>query len=446
MATPRDTGVLILAKEKERYLVQGVPSGEEYYLPRRLKLTKEAVDRLPVQPFGQRIHWDSEMPCFGIVIGKEAKSYIVQKDVNGKPIRVTIGRHGIWAPDEARKEARKRLVEMDKGVDPVEQERLAKRAMKARSITLRIAYDDYKSSRNLKPNTILDYDHIVKRVFDDWMGTPLMDITKEMVDARHKQTKERSGHPYADYAMRILSAVISDASIRYEGPNGGALVSDNPCRILKKAWAKPVRRDTKISDDDLPQWFKTLDGLRYDKERPELAVGCDYLELVVFTGLRRNEAATLQWDQIDFAKKTLTVRETKNGEVHVLPITDPIVSLLERRKAEAAESPWVFPSPGRKNPDGHLMEPRYVGDLVTAACGVKFTIHDLRRTFATAGAGRKIGYYDLKRLLNHKMNGDVTAGYIIDDVEDLREPMQRITDYFMALKARAQGMKLAGAS
>ncbi len=33
--------------------------------------------------------------------------------------------------------------------------------------------------------------------------------------------------------------------------------------------------------------------------------------------------------------------------------------------------------------------------------------------------------------MNHKMSNDVTAGYIIADVERLRKPMQLITDYFL---------------
>lgn len=33
--------------------------------------------------------------------------------------------------------------------------------------------------------------------------------------------------------------------------------------------------------------------------------------------------------------------------------------------------------------------------------------------------------------MNHKMNGDITAGYIVTDVERLRKPMQQITDYFL---------------
>jgi hypothetical protein len=39
--------------------------------------------------------------------------------------------------------------------------------------------------------------------------------------------------------------------------------------------------------------------------------------------------------------------------------------------------------------------------------------------------------YALKRLLNHKSPNDVTAGYIIMDIERLRAPMQRITDHIV---------------
>lgn len=58
-------------------------------------------------------------------------------------------------------------------------------------------------------------------------------------------------------------------------------------------------------------------------------------------------------------------------------------------------------------------------------------MHDLRRTFITIAEGLDISAYALKRLMNHKMNGDITAGYIVTDVERLRKPMQQITDYFL---------------
>jgi len=68
---------------------------------------------------------------------------------------------------------------------------------------------------------------------------------------------------------------------------------------------------------------------------------------------------------------------------------------------------------------------------VTKLSGIHFIVHDLRRTFITIAEGLDVLAYALKRLMNHKMNGDITAGYIVTDVERLRKPMQQITDYFL---------------
>lgn len=68
---------------------------------------------------------------------------------------------------------------------------------------------------------------------------------------------------------------------------------------------------------------------------------------------------------------------------------------------------------------------------VTKASGIHFTVHDLRRTFITIAESLDISAYALKRLMNHKMTNDVTAGYIITDVERLRMPMKIITNYFL---------------
>lgn len=62
---------------------------------------------------------------------------------------------------------------------------------------------------------------------------------------------------------------------------------------------------------------------------------------------------------------------------------------------------------------------------------ISFTIHDLRRTFLTVAESLDIPAYAVKRLANHKMSNDVTAGYIVTDVERLRQPMQKITDYIL---------------
>ncbi|HAU1143656.1 TPA: integrase [Legionella pneumophila] len=68
---------------------------------------------------------------------------------------------------------------------------------------------------------------------------------------------------------------------------------------------------------------------------------------------------------------------------------------------------------------------------VTKLSGIHFTVHGLRRTLITIAEGLDTSAYALKRLMNHKMNGDITAGYIVTDVDRLRKPMPQITDYFL---------------
>ena len=57
----------------------------------------------------------------------------------------------------------------------------------------------------------------------------------------------------------------------------------------------------------------------------------------------------------------------------------------------------------------------------------------LRRTFITIAESLDIPVYALKKLPNHKTSSDVTAGYVVIDIERLRKPMQMITDYILKL-------------
>ncbi len=155
----------------------------------------------------------------------------------------------------------------------------------------------------------------------------------------------------------------------------------------------------------------------------------DYLLLLLFTGLRRNEAASLRFENIDFVDQTLTVPDTKNGEPLRLPLSDFLYNLLERRLNET-ESAFVFPGGGKR---GHLIEPKRQVQRVIKASGVPFMLHDLRRTFITVAESLDLSHYAIKRLVNHKLTGDVTAGYVVANVERLRDPMQRITDRLLAI-------------
>ena len=107
-----------------------------------------------------------------------------------------------------------------------------------------------------------------------------------------------------------------------------------------------------------------------------------------------------------------------------MPLSDYLFELFTRRHQHAT-SEYVFPSTGK---GGYVVEPRKQTAKVIEDSGVMFTIHDLRRTFITLAESLDISAYAVKRLINHKMTNDVTAGYIISDVERLRKPMQMITD------------------
>lgn len=156
----------------------------------------------------------------------------------------------------------------------------------------------------------------------------------------------------------------------------------------------------------------------------------DYLMLLLLTGIRRMEAASLTWDQVDLPNRTLVVDETKNHDRHILPIADWLLELLKERRAALPGQHYVFPSEGTT---GHLQEPRPQMRRVTEASGVTFIIHDLRRTFITSAESLDISTYVLSRLANHRLGHAVTRNYIITDIERLRAPMQKIADYLLSV-------------
>ena len=229
--------------------------------------------------------------------------------------------------------------------------------------------------------------------------------------------------------MRFLRALFNFAAGQYEDSKGQTLIPDNPVKRLSqtRAWYRVERRQTVIKPHELEPWFQAIMNLKNDAISQNRETIRDYLLLVLFTGLRREEAASMTWDNVDLQAKTLKVTDTKNHLDHTLPLSNFLYDLLEQRKANAVND-YVFQ---RSDGQGHITEQRKQMAKVIKESGVTFTIHDLRRTFMTIAESLDISAYAVKRLVNHKMNNDITAGYIIADVERLRVPMQKITDYIL---------------
>ncbi len=433
--------------------------GNEQRLPRRLRMTKAAVHALPLMADdSQPMFGDTELPGLWLRVGKTKKSYFVQATLDGVSKQRTIGDSRIFTAEQARQEAREIQVKMTKGIDPLTEKR-QRREQRAeeqkRRVTLREALDAY-CSRPLKPRTRKDYRESIDCHLSDWLDKPLIEITRTMVSKRHAKIKAailakwaKTGKKWsmagcgADAVLQLLGSIWNFATEQYEFE-----LPTNPTTHLKrtKQYSPTRRRETFIDEPELPAWFGALDSVRSDQKAPPTReIACDYLEVLILTGLRRNEAATLKWDQVDWQRKFITVKETKNGKPHVLPLTNRLLRILEGRRDDPAmvlldrTEPWVFPSLRIKGP---LIGPENIMQLVSRQSGVEFGCHDLRRTFITSAV--RCGVSDLywKRLLNHSCS-DVTAGYIVTKVEDLRPAMETISEYFLGMRAKQQGLRLA---
>lgn len=469
----------------------------------KIKLTKIIVEKLPLADKGKQIdYYDTDLDGFGVRVSGSGKKYFVRAIIGNRRVRVMMKSVKLISAEDARREAKIKLGDMAAGIDPNEVEREINRQAaekrlveKQQGITLQTALNEYVNKGKLKPRTVTTYQDLFRLYIADWLNKPATDITRDMVKERHldiatgkrqrqKLTKEidtKKGHKdrpilkavapdpkpkeaAADNCMRTLRAVLNYA---FEDEDGGTPYI-NPVNILssrkRKAWFKVDRRRTLIKNSDLPGWYKAVMGLDNDIMR-------DYLIFILFTGLRRQEAATLKWNQVDLQDGCFSLIGgltgiTKNKEPHTLPLSDYLHKLLTERKeglkTELSEaradlvdahklpkkqqqvihnrvvlaesrvaSPYVFPGEGKT---GFIVEPKRAIDAVTAATGITFSCHDLRRTFATLAESLDLSGYTVKALLNHKQQiGDVTGGYIIMNVDRLREPMQRITD---AIKER----------
>ncbi|CAI8749537.1 tyrosine-type recombinase/integrase [Methylocaldum szegediense] len=390
-----------------------------------MKLTKSVIDRLPIPETDPTFYRDDEIRGFGMkVFPSGVKSFFLEKRINRRVKRITIGRYGELTPDQARKQALKLAGDIATGGDPVAKRRRAKLEEK----TLNEAFADYLEARkDLKERTRRDMRASMDEMFSDWLDKPITRITPAMVAKRHKEFGEQRSEARANLGCRYLRAVINFARARYKDDEGRPLIGENPVTVLSetRAWYRVDRRSTVIKPHELKPWFEAVLNL------PSRDIG-DYFQVLILTGLRREEALNLKWPDVDLKGRTLTVVDPKNRRDHTLPMGDYLSALMNRRKAFSV-SEYVFSdSAGRR-----ISNFRYALAAIEKASGVRFTPHDLRRTFATIADSLDIPAYALKALMNHKSGADVTAGYVIVTAERLRAPMQKIEDFVL----KAAGLK-----
>lgn len=119
-----------------------------------------------------------------------------------------------------------------------------------------------------------------------------------------------------------------------------------------------------------------------------------YIIVARYTGARRASLLKLRWDDLDWAKGTITLRRTKNGATTILPV-HPALGQHLKTWLLSKDSDYILPR----------LNPRTITMGVTRAAkkaGIPdFHLHDLRHDFASRLVQAGVGINLIKQAMGH---------------------------------------------
>jgi integrase len=151
----------------------------------------------------------------------------------------------------------------------------------------------------------------------------------------------------------------------------------------------------KTEDLNAEQIFRLMEAIEQDKHKIAGAM----MKTALFTGMRRGEMFKLRWDDIDFDRGFILIREPKGGVSQKIPLNDSARQVFEGLPRTGEH---VFPG---KN-DGQLTNMNVYVNRIKKAAGLPDDfrpLHGLRHTYASmlASSGQ-VDLYTLQKLMTHK--------------------------------------------
>ncbi len=168
------------------------------------------------------------------------------------------------------------------------------------------------------------------------------------------------------------------------------------CKPLDFVLEMPSANNQKTEDvtpDQLKRLLQVLD------EEPDIQI-VNIMKMALFTGMRRGELLKLKWEDIDFDKEFIFIRDPKGGQDQMIPLNDASRKILE---SHPRINEWVFAS--AFSTDGQRHSTKYSKKIAEkAGLPADFRpLHGLRHVYASmlASSG-KVDMYTLQKLLTHK--------------------------------------------
>jgi integrase len=408
----------------------------------RFKFTESSVAKFCVppaegeltptgKPLTERLYWDTEVRGFGVIARANSSSFIVLRDVNRRPVKVTIGRLGAYTVTEAKDIAREHIHAMRNGINPNqarEEKRLAAEKAREEGVTLKGAVAIHVADMRAEQRAAESIDFIenvfLRLYVPELANRPLASLSRIACRELHAKLSTERGPATANRVLKTLRAVWRSAARVYES------LPTAPTIAVK--FHKMKRRRAPIAWANLPSWWATVESLKNPVRR-------DLQRLLLFTGLRSTDGKTIRWEHIDFEAGTLHRPKPKGGEdrAFTIPLCSHVLAMLKRRKEENEQrfpgSPWVFPVHRRKQLVSHIVEvdeQRIVDGKHLR--GFLPSPHRLRDTFLSAAHDCGVSPLDQKTLANHALpSGDITEGYIRPGLEHLREVAEKIAAFLL---------------
>jgi integrase len=354
-----------------------------------VKLTQRFVDTADMaRDREEDWYMDDEVRGFGLRLqrGKKGvtRTYMIRYKRSRK---LRVGDPSRMSLVDARKEARRLLTEVDKGVDPAAQ----RKADAAEPTLAEVAGRFLQHQENRKRKSWKKMKGSMDAYILPALGQRRMrDLSQTDAQELHNQITAQGKATHANRVLALLSSLWSYYErTRLKKP--GEPRWENPCRFIERN--PETKRERYLSREELD---RLGDALRQAEEKGAHPSAMLAIRLLALTGARKSEILTLKREWVDFQRGLAFLPTSKTGQ-KVLPLGEAALFLIQEA-AEKVGNPYVCWGEGA-GPFGGLQ--RIWNTIRDDAKLPGVRIHDLRHTFASVGVGSGHGLPIVGRILGH---------------------------------------------